>query len=311
LATNVPSILAGIAALLGILVLLNTPLRDPVLPHEDISPVFTSPTINLRTPEDNLTPWQYMSVSWMAPLISKGMTRKVDDEDVWDLGWEYKHARLHTAFRTLQGTVTKRLLVANGMDLVRTATLALIQLVASKYFALIAHQNKTSLQIVSALELTPLALSTPILLQQLLASMKDPNSTHQATITYASLSLLVRLISAQCGVFNLWYQRRSYERSRGEMITMLYEKTLNRKVMGAKQDSTDEQPKAHVDTETNDHANDDANGALQLSKSSPSYVRNALRMGWLYIRSSFQRGSKVEKKEDGPASMGKILNLMR
>jgi hypothetical protein len=133
MATDIPSVLTGVAALLGIFVVLNMPLRDPMLPKKDISPAFSAPTVKLRTPEDNLTPWQYMSVSWMSPLISKGMTRNVNDEDVWDLGWEFKHARLHSAFRTLQGSVTKRLLVANGMDLVRTTVLALIQLVASKW----------------------------------------------------------------------------------------------------------------------------------------------------------------------------------
>lgn len=42
--------------------------------------------------------------------------------------------------------------------------------------------------------------------------------------------LIVRLISSQSSVFNLWFGRRAYERSRGELITVLYEKTLNRKV---------------------------------------------------------------------------------
>lgn len=68
----------------------------------------------------------------MYPLIKKGALKEgFNDEDVWDLGWEFKHARLHKAFRVLQGSVTKRLLVANGMDLVRMTFLALIQLIAS------------------------------------------------------------------------------------------------------------------------------------------------------------------------------------
>jgi hypothetical protein len=109
------------------------PLRDPCLLSKDISPVFGRPTAQLRTPEDNLTPWQYMSVSWMEPLIKKGVTRQIDDEDIWDLGWEFKHARLHEAFRTLPGSVTRRVFVANGMDLVRTTTLNVVRLCASKF----------------------------------------------------------------------------------------------------------------------------------------------------------------------------------
>ena len=131
---DVPLVLAPVAAIFAILVILNMPLRDPALSQDDISPTFSPPTVKLRTPEDNLTPWQYMTVSWLAPLIRKGSKDSFDDEDVWDLGYEFKHSRLHEAFRVLRGSVTRRLLVANGMDLVRTSTLALIQLVASKFW---------------------------------------------------------------------------------------------------------------------------------------------------------------------------------
>lgn len=120
------------AAFLAIIVVLNMPLRDPVLPKKDISAVSDAPTIQLRTPEDNLTPWQYMTVSWMEPLIKKGVTRQMEDEDIWDLGWEFKHARLHDAFRKLQGSVTMRVFVANGMDLVRTTLLNVVRMCASE-----------------------------------------------------------------------------------------------------------------------------------------------------------------------------------
>lgn len=132
-AKDVPLLLAPVVALLGIIIILNMPLRNPYLPNEDISPAFSAPTAKLRTPEDNLTPWQFMSVSWMAPLIKKGTERNIEDEVVWDLGYEFKHARLHAAFRELPGSVTRRIFVANGMDLIRTTVLALIGLVASKF----------------------------------------------------------------------------------------------------------------------------------------------------------------------------------
>ena len=125
--------LCPILAFVGIIIIINMPLRDPNLPSEDISPVYSSPTVKLRTPEDNLTPFQYMTVSWMGPLIQKGTTRKMDDEDVWDLGWEFKHARLHDAFRKLEGSVTRRVFVANGMDALRTTGLDLLRLCASKF----------------------------------------------------------------------------------------------------------------------------------------------------------------------------------
>jgi hypothetical protein len=133
LAKDVPCSVAPAAATLGIVLILNMPLRDPTLPSKDISPAFSTPTVQLRTPEDNLTPWQYMTVSWMEPLIKKGVTRQMEDEDIWDLGWDFKHARLHDAFRKLQGSVTKRVFAANGMDLIRTTALNVVRLCASKY----------------------------------------------------------------------------------------------------------------------------------------------------------------------------------
>jgi hypothetical protein len=131
-AQDIPSVLVPIAALAGVIVVLNMPFRDPMLPSNDISPIYGIPTVKLRTPEDNLTPWQYMTVSWMKPLIQEGYKRQLDDEDVWDLPFEFKHALLHRTFRVLPGSVTRRVFVANGMDVIRTTSMELVQLVASE-----------------------------------------------------------------------------------------------------------------------------------------------------------------------------------
>ncbi len=61
--------------------------------------------------------------------------------------------------------------------------------------------------------------------------MEDPTIPKRAAITYAVISLVARLIAVQANILNLWFSRRAYERSRGEMITMLYEKTLKRKIV--------------------------------------------------------------------------------
>jgi hypothetical protein len=81
----------------------------------------------------------------MEPLIKKGVARQMEDEDIWDLGWEFKHARLHDAFRKIQGSVTKRVFVANGMDLIRTTVLNMIRLCASKYWTMLPRSLLTDL----------------------------------------------------------------------------------------------------------------------------------------------------------------------
>ena len=280
---ELPAMLVPVAALAGIVVVLNMPFRDPMMPKDDISPVYGKPTIKLRTPEDNLTPWQYSAVTWMQPLIKEGYTRQLDDEDVWDLPWEFKHARLHETFRELSGSVTRRVFVANGMDLIRTTTMGMIRLIAT--------------------------LLTPVILQRLLASMSDSSEGKRnvnAVITYAVLSVALRLIAAQLGVFNLWYQRRSYERSRGELITMLYEKTLNRKILGAKQEKKEQQ--ANGQRSNGNGAEHGSNGHVEPDKAEPQTL---LQRFLAALRTIFSKKPKEAKKEKEAASMGKILNLMR
>jgi len=76
-----------------------------------------------------------MTVSWMAPLISLGNSRQLNDNDVWFLGYEFQHRKLHDRFRELQGSVLRRLLEANGLDLLIISTLAVIEQVASTYLS--------------------------------------------------------------------------------------------------------------------------------------------------------------------------------
>lgn len=104
------------AATGSILVILMMPLRDPSLPSSNISKVGEIPVSHRRSPEDNLRLWEFLSVSWMGPMISIGKNRQLNEEDVWGLGFEFQHKRLHETFRQLKGSVISRLLRANGID---------------------------------------------------------------------------------------------------------------------------------------------------------------------------------------------------
>ena len=128
---DIPAILALITSLIAILVILHMPLRDPSLPRATISPAFGPPTDKLRSPEDDLTLWQFMSVSWMKPLIDLGNARQLNDEDVWSLSYEFQHRILHDRFRELKGSVLRRLVEANGLDLVIISVLSILELFAS------------------------------------------------------------------------------------------------------------------------------------------------------------------------------------
>ncbi|KAL2753561.1 hypothetical protein ACRALDRAFT_2139965 [Sodiomyces alcalophilus JCM 7366] len=180
------------------------PMREPKLPTKGIAT--NVPTRDARSPEDNLSLWQFMTVSWMGPLIARGTKTQLHDEDVWQLPYDFQHGRLHMLFRDLRGTVVKRLFLANGLDLVIICLLGILESAAH--------------------------LSVPLLLKRLLQSIQAGPHHVEASFLFAAAILGVRLVACQSSVFTLWFSRRCYERARGEMITTIYAKTLSRKAFG-------------------------------------------------------------------------------
>ncbi|CAG8161159.1 unnamed protein product [Penicillium salamii] len=256
--------------------ILLMPFRETSLPSVDISAVGQQPSSDFRTPEDNLRLWQFLTVSWMAPLISTGCNRQLNEDDVWLLGFDFQHSRLHEKFRRLRGSVLGRLLRANGIDVFIISTISIVQLLCD--------------------------FSTPVLLQQLLQAMKDPLRPKRVALTYALISFALRLVAAQAQVLLLWYGRRSYERSRGEMIMMVYEKALSRKnILGVMIQENPEEP-------SNETSGLD-NGVSPELDESPAKPTNSL---WRRIISRRNR-TKIPppKKAKEAASLGKIFNLLR
>lgn len=127
---RLPASLELLTGISVIVVMLCMPLRDPGLPNDGISPPFGQPRSQHRSPEDNLSLFQFMTVSWMSPLISLGSARQLNDEDVWSLAFEFQHGILHDRFRQLKGSVVKRLITANGLDLVIISSLAVLESLA-------------------------------------------------------------------------------------------------------------------------------------------------------------------------------------
>ena len=105
---------------------------------------------------------------------------------------------------------------------------------------------------------------------------------------------------------------------------MLYEKTLNRKILGAKQKDKEEPHTGSTNGYTNGHTNghvngetsEEPNGEAALSTHSPKTVPTS-KLGrlWSLLRSflpnTTKKGKAEKEEENATASMGKILNLMR
>ena len=294
--TQVARYVSIFTSLVAFVIQINLPLREPAWPTNDISKPFTVPTHTLRSPEDNLSLLQWMTVSWVAPLMRLGNKRQLDEEDVWSLGYEFQHRHLHEAFRQLHGTVLLRVLRANWIDLVILTLLAFVELAAD--------------------------YASPVLLQYLLKAMDVIRFEKRPAITFATLLLLARLADSQVQIFALWFGRRCYERSRGEMITMIFEKTLNRKAIS-------QPPNREEDGSSQDLPNkDDAETSEIIGNEVQDPERMPLLNGgskkvhpvggtsrWLSllqsVRALFRRKRMAQANEDEHASMGKILNIIR
>jgi ABC-type multidrug transport system fused ATPase/permease subunit len=130
--------------------------------------------------------------------------------------------------------------------------------------------------------------------------MEHPSSTKMVALTYVSLLLLVRLVESQSDVLALWYGRRCYERSRGEMTMMIYEKALSRKNVIVPEDKV----KSTNDT-INGTATEDSNGNVNRNKAERRQPYKS------FFRRLWKPSNASSTETKPPASMGKILHLIR
>ncbi|KAK3390752.1 hypothetical protein B0H63DRAFT_466399 [Podospora didyma] len=288
----------------SLVILLNMPMRDPLLDSTEIGKPFDKPTSAVRSPEDIITLWQWMTVSWMGPLIALGYKRQLHDEDVYQLSLEFQHDRLHRLFRELQGSVIRRLINANGFDLFIMSSLSVLEML--------------------------MQLAVPLLLRELLQALTATPRSARTALIIAGAQLFCRLVSTQSSTFNIWFCRRAYERSRGEMITMIYEKTLRRKAFTFAHSPSGTSTQVETAADTSEPAQlrspsvaDDSTATTLTDDESeinheaddpaadkPRYQRIAswLRQGYQTIR---HQVTSPPTKADSPASTGKILSLMR
>lgn len=121
--------------------------------------------------------------------------------------------------------------------------------------------------------------------------MENPLAPRSAAYTYAILQYLANALESQADVLNTRVGRRAYERTRGAMITMLYQKALSRKAVSI---STKPQ------VETN------GNGKAEEAK------KSLLVRIFSHVVRPFRRNQvKAAKKKEEMATTGKILNLIR
>ncbi|KAM5351116.1 hypothetical protein ACJ41O_003839 [Fusarium nematophilum] len=201
-------------ASLAIITIGNMPLRHPSWDSSDIGSPHHSPGNHVRSPEDNLTLFQFWTMTWVYPLARAARTRELTVEDVWQLPHDFQHHRLYMAFRELKGRLLPCLVEANGLDLFISTLLAVVERVSE----------------VSNLRLT----------SKLYRALDGNDPAEAGLWCVVMLSIdAVRQIAKTCSG---WYSRKAYERSRGETFISLFSKLLTRAVPGS--EMTEKDPSA-------------------------------------------------------------------
>jgi ABC-type multidrug transport system fused ATPase/permease subunit len=209
---------------LAILVIGNMPLRNPFWGSLDIGNTKVAPSNQVRSPEDNLTLFQFWTMTWVNPLSKVASKREIAVGDVWQLPYEFQHWRLYMAFRTLKGKLLPCLIEANGLDLFISTFAAIVERVAE-----VSNLRLTS-KLYQALD------------------KSDPAEAGLWCMVILSIDTIRQIARTSSG----WYSRKAYERSRGETFIGLFGKLLTRAVPGSEMIEKD--PSTTTE-ETDGHSN--------------------------------------------------------
>jgi hypothetical protein len=123
----------AVASCASIFVIVTMPFTPNNVSSDKVSGVGSIPSHQHRSPEDNLTLWQFLTVSWLAPMLALGPKRALKDEDVWTLAYQFQHKRLYEQFRKLKGSVLSRILRANIIDLFMVSLIGILRLAGGWY----------------------------------------------------------------------------------------------------------------------------------------------------------------------------------
>jgi lysylphosphatidylglycerol synthetase-like protein (DUF2156 family) len=129
-----------LSAMISILVVLCMQLYPAQYPTRLIRTYGIGPSSKERSPEDSLRLWQYLTFSWVWPLLAVGKERQIDPQDVWARAYELRNEHV-AKIRSKLGDLPllRRLLKENAVDSVILVVLSLVSLSFGKNRA-VAHK---------------------------------------------------------------------------------------------------------------------------------------------------------------------------
>ncbi|KAL4065666.1 hypothetical protein V8B97DRAFT_2010327 [Scleroderma yunnanense] len=189
--------LVSVLVELGVVCTMPFELPSNRIKKEDISVKYS--------PEDYTTLLEWITFSWVYPLIRRGTYTTMNEEDVWDLSLTTQSRPLFAKFSAIKRrSLVRWIFAANSIDIM--------------------------LDVVGTIVSIILQYASPFFLRRILDIIDDPNAeTRGPAYIYAFLAFLCTVLKAQADLQHLWYGRRAATRTRIELMAAIYDKALKRK----------------------------------------------------------------------------------
>ncbi|CAE6439243.1 unnamed protein product [Rhizoctonia solani] len=212
-----------------------------------------------RTPalEDHCTLFQWITFSWVSPLVAMGSHRPLEEKDMWQLSRLMRTRVLMKQFLQLKrSSLLRKILAANArdmfLDLMLTVLSAILDFGPPIFLNLILRaMNATPPDSLapptSRLEELRFYTSLPVY-----SLLRSPSSTatgsgrplqRQDAYVFAVAAAICQLIKSQSDLQHLYFARRASVRIKGELVASIYEKALKRKDMSRAVNKSDTKSK--------------------------------------------------------------------
>ncbi|KAH7910089.1 hypothetical protein BJ138DRAFT_1193608, partial [Hygrophoropsis aurantiaca] len=191
-----------IANLVAVLVVLVIVLDMPfALPSTFVKKEDIGVTV---APEDYTTLWGWITFKWVYPLIKRGNSTTLNENDIWNLSPTIQSRPLFTKFSTIvRSSLLRRLWAANSLDIMMDFGLTLVSAIFN--------------------------YASPFFLRRILDAIENPMPGSRAkAYIYAFLAFLCALCKAQADGQRFWFGRRAATRIRSELMAATYDKALKR-----------------------------------------------------------------------------------
>ncbi|CAE6495623.1 unnamed protein product, partial [Rhizoctonia solani] len=235
----------------GITIILNMPLEssgDAQIDAEGRTPAL----------EDHCTLLQWITFSWVSPLVALGSRQPLGEKDMWQLSRLMRTRVLMKQFSQLKrSSLLRKILAANArdmfLDLILTVLSAILDFGPPVFLNLIlrAMSATPSDDLVRSSKLDELRFYVSFPVHTLLRS---PNDTATGTrrplqpqdaYFFAIAAAFCQLIKSQSDLQHLYFARRASVRIKGELVASIYEKALKRKDMSGAVGKSDTQKKGN------------------------------------------------------------------